>query len=48
MPMTVTPLQLGEVIHATFIKELIDSMETPRVKAPNKANPADAKSSAAD
>ena len=27
---TVTPLQLGEVIHATFIKELIDSMDTPR------------------
>ena len=27
---TITPLQLGEVIHATFIKELIDSMDTPR------------------
>lgn len=27
---TVTPLQLGEVIHATFIKELIDSMDTPK------------------
>ena len=26
----VTPLQLGEVIHATFIKELIDSMATPK------------------
>lgn len=25
---TVTPLQLGEVIHAIFIKELIDSMQT--------------------
>jgi len=27
---TVTPLQLGEVIHATFIKELIDSMDIPK------------------
>lgn len=27
---TVTPLQLGEVIHATFIKELIDSMDPPK------------------
>jgi len=27
---TITPLQLGEVIHATFIKELIDSMKTPK------------------
>jgi len=35
---TVTPLQLGEVIHATFIKELIDSMSIPRTKTPNKAN----------
>jgi S1-C subfamily serine protease len=26
---TVTPLQLGEVIHATFIKELIASMDAP-------------------
>jgi S1-C subfamily serine protease len=26
----VTPLQLGEVIHATFIKELIDSMDRPK------------------
>lgn len=29
---TVTPLQLGEVIQATFIKELIDSMDTPKKK----------------
>ena len=27
---TTTPLQLGEVIHATFIKELIDSMDIPK------------------
>jgi S1-C subfamily serine protease len=26
----VTPLQLGEVIHASFIKELVDSMEPPK------------------
>ena len=45
---TITPLQLGVVIHATFIKELIDSMEIPMVKATNKANPADIKSGTAD
>ncbi len=33
-----TPLQLGEVIHASFIKELVDAMEHPNAtKAPNKA-----------
>lgn len=35
---TTTPLQLGEVIHAAFIKELIDSMETPQTKeTPNNS-----------
>lgn len=34
----VTPLQLGEVIHASFIKELVDSMKQPdATESPNKA-----------
>ncbi len=34
----VTPLQIGEVIHSSFIKELVDSMDHSEVeKAPNKA-----------
>jgi hypothetical protein len=40
----VTPLQLGEVIHASFIKELVDSMEHPVAKKdPNKAMDSDKK-----
>jgi S1-C subfamily serine protease len=37
---TITPLSLAEVIHAAFIRELVDTLDTPR-QAPNKAMSSD-------